>query len=342
MKKYLIILATAVVLASCGGSKKQEEVVVAEQLPQVKIEKLISSDVDQTLEFTGTVESFTQNDICPSTPVRIENILVEVGDKVKKGQVLVEMDIAQRKQMQVQLDNLERDFKRISELQKAGGASQQQVDQIRVQMEVQQTAMQNLTDNTTLRAPFDGVITGRYYHPGEMFSLSPTASGKAAILTLMTLSPLKVTINVNEEYFPKVKNGLAVDVTTDIYPDAHFNGKVHLIYPTIDPSTRTFPVEVSIPNADLRVRPGMYARVNVNFGAMKRVLVPDIAVVRQIGTNDRYVFVYDNGVVSKVKVQLGRQLDKKIEVLSGLKADQEVVIAGMGKLLDQSKVEVVK
>ncbi|MDR2907959.1 MAG: efflux RND transporter periplasmic adaptor subunit, partial [Bacteroidales bacterium] len=295
----LIILATALFMASCGGSKKEEATTVAveETATQIKIATLASEQVDQTSEFTGTVESFTQNDICPSTPVRIESILVEVGDKVKKGQVLVEMDIAQRKQMQVQLDNIEQDYKRISELQKAGGASQQQVDQVRVQMEVQQTAMKNLTENTTLRAPFDGVITGRYYHPGEMFSMSPTKSGKAAILTIMTLSPLKITINVNEEYFPKVKRGMSVDVTSEIYPDAHFKGSVHLIYPTIDPATRTFPVEVSIPNADLRVRPGMYARVNVNFGAMKRVVVPDVAVIKQVGTNDRYVFVHEDGMV---------------------------------------------
>lgn len=341
MKHHLIILATALFLVSCDGSKKQETI-TTEALPQVKVEMLTSEQVEQTLEFTGTVESFKQNDICPSTPVRIENILVEVGDRVKKGQVLVEMDIAQRKQMQVQLDNIEREYKRISELHKAGGASQQQVDQIRVQMEVQQTAMKNLTDNTTLRAPFDGVITGRYYHPGEMFSMSPTKSGKAAILTIMTLSPLKVTINVSEEYFPKVKPGMAVDVTTDIYPDAHFKGKVHLVYPTIDAATRTFPVEISIANSDMRVRPGMYARVNVNFGVLKRVVVPDIAVVKQTGTNDRYAFTHNNGIVSKIKIQLGRQMDKKIEVLSGLNEGEEVVVAGMAKLLDQSKVEVVK
>ncbi|MDR1950631.1 MAG: efflux RND transporter periplasmic adaptor subunit, partial [Bacteroidales bacterium] len=126
------------------------------------------------------------------------------------------------------------------------------------------------------------------------------------------------------------------------YPDADFKGIVHLVYPTVDPTTRTFGVEISIPNSDLRIRPGMFARVNVNFGAMKRVIVPDLAVVRQIGTNDRYVFVYENGTVNKVKVQLGRQVGKNIEVLSGLNAGEQVVVAGMAKLLDQSKVLVVE
>ncbi|MDR1951740.1 MAG: efflux RND transporter periplasmic adaptor subunit, partial [Bacteroidales bacterium] len=290
MKNFnLTILATALILASCGGSKKEQNEITTDELPQVRLETLVSEQVDQTLDFTGTVQSFKQNDITPSMPVRIDNILVDVGDKVTKGQILVEMDVVQRQQLNLQLSNLEREFERVSELHKAGGTSQQQVDQLRTQVDVQRTAMKNMIDNTTLRAPFDGMITGRYYHPGEMFSMSPTASGRAAILTLMTLSPLKIIIYVNEEYFPRVKQGAAVNVTTDIYPDANFKGVVHLVYPTVDPTTRTFGVEISIPNSDLRIRPGMFARVNVNFGAMKRVIVPDLAVVRQIGTNDRYV-----------------------------------------------------
>jgi RND family efflux transporter MFP subunit len=342
MKKFnLLTLAMAIFLSSCGGSKQEEEI-TTESLPQVRLETLVSEPVEQSRDFTGTVQSFKQNDITPSMPVRIDKILVDVGDNVKQGQVLVEMDVANRQQLSLQLANLERELERVSELHKAGGASQQQLDQVRVQVNVQQTAMKNMIDNTTLRAPFDGVITGRYYHAGEMFSMSPTASGRAAILTVMTLSPLKITIFVNEEYFARVKKGQTVNVTTDIYPDENFSGTVHLVHPTIDPMTRTFGVEVSIPNANLRIRPGMFARVSVNFGTMKRVIVPDLAVVRQLGTNDRYVFVYENGIVHKVKVLLGRQVGKNIEVLDGLEEGDQVVVAGMAKLLDQSKVVVVE
>jgi RND family efflux transporter MFP subunit len=158
----------------------------------------------------------------------------------------------------------------------------------------------------------------------------------------MTLTPLKITIFVNEEYFSRVRKGMPVTVTTDIYTDEEFRGTVHLIHPTIDPASRTFGVEITIPNSNLRLRPGMFARVNMGFGAMKRVIVPDLAVVRQIGTNDRYVFVYENGVVHKTKVQLGNQVGKNIEVLSGLEEGDQVVVAGMSRLLDQSQVQVVE
>jgi RND family efflux transporter MFP subunit len=336
MKKlHLLTLTMAIFLSSCGGSKKQDEV-TTDELPQVRLATLTREAVEQTRNFMGTVQSFKQNDITPSVPVRIDNILVDIGDNVRQGQVLVEMDVVNRRQMELQLSNLKREFERVSELHKAGGASQQQVDQLRVQIDVQQTALNNMIENTTLRAPFNGVVTTRNFHAGEMYG-----PGRP-ILTVMTLSPLKITIHVNEEYFPRVRRGMAVNVTTDIYPDEEFRGSVHLVYPTIDAMTRTFGVEVTLPNSDLRLRPGMFARVNVDFGAMDRVVVPDLAVVRQAGTNDRYVFVHENGVVHKVKVQLGRQFGTYFEVLGGLDEGDEVVVAGMSRLLDQTRVRVVE
>jgi RND family efflux transporter MFP subunit len=334
MKKHLTILAVITLLASCGG-KKQEEI-TTDELPQVRVHTLTSEMVEQSRDFMGTVQSFKQNDITPSMPVRIDNILVDVGDNVKQGEILVEMDMVNRRQLELQLANLERELERVTELHKSGGISQQQVDQLAVQVNVQRTAMKNMIDNTTLRAPFDGVVTARNFHAGEMYM-----PGRP-ILTVMTLAPLKVTIFVNEEYFSRVRRGMPVTVTTDIYPDENFRGTVHLVHPTIDPTTRTFGVEVTIPNSNLRLRPGMFARVNMGFGAMKRVIVPDIAVVRQTGTNDRYVFVYENGTVNKVKVQLGHQVGKNIEVLSGLNEGEQVVVAGMSRLLDQSRVRIVE
>jgi RND family efflux transporter MFP subunit len=337
MKKInLLTLTMAIFLSSCGGSKKQDETTTVEELPQVRLATLTREAVEQTRDFMGTVQAFKQNDIAPSMPVRIDKILVDVGDNVKQGQVLVEMDAVNREQLNLQLANLERELDRVTELQKSGGISQQQVDQLRLQVDVQKKSMQNLIDNTTLRAPFDGVITARNFHAGELFM-----PGRG-ILTIMTLTPLKITIFVNEEYFPRVRRGMAVNVTTDIYPDEEFRGSVQLVYPTIDAMTRTFGVEVTIPNSDLRLRPGMFARVNVNFGSMNRVVVPDLAVVRQLGTNDRYVFVYENDIVHKVKVQLGRQFGTNFEVLEGLNEGDEVVVAGASRLLDQSRVRIVE
>ena len=335
MKKFLTILATTALLASCGGSKQEEET-TTDELPQVRVATAIMQPVEQSRDFTGNVESFRRNDITPSMPVRIDNILVDVGDNVRAGQVLVEMDGVNRQQLQLQLANLERELERVTELHRAGGVAQQQVDQLRTQVDVQRRAMQNMIENTTLRAPFDGVVTARNFHAGEMYT-----PGRP-ILTVMTLAPLKVTVFVSEEYFARVRRGMAVNVTTDIYSGEVFRGSVHLVHPTVDPMTRTFGVEISIPNTNLRLRPGMFARVNINFGDMNRVVVPDLAIIRQHGTNDRYVYVYENGTVHKTQVWIGRQIGNHVEILNGLSDGDQVVIAGMSRLLDQSQVQVVE
>ena len=136
---------------------------------------------------------------------------------------------------------------------------------------------------------------------------------------------------------------MPIDITFDVYGDESFGGKVSLIYPTIDPMTRTFGVEVEIPNANSRIRPGMFARATIDFGSKDRVVVPDRAVVKRAGSGDRFVYVYNNdGTVSYVKIELGRHIDTIYEVLSGLDHDTQVVVAGQSRLSDGMKVQVVE
>lgn len=131
-----------------------------------------------------------------------------------------------------------------------------------------------------------------------------------------------------------------VDVKLDVYGDELFKGKVSLIYPTIDPQTRTFTVEIKIPNTDKRIRPGMFARVVVNFGTLDHVVVPDRAVIKQSGSGDRYIYVYNDGKVSYNKVQLGRRMDNKYEVISGVKDGDKVVISGQSRLSNGIEVDI--
>ena len=91
-------------------------------------------------------------------------------------------------------------------------------------------------------------------------------------------------------------------------------GTINLIYPTIDATTRTFQVEIRLDNKDQRVRPGMFARATLNFGTAENVVVPDLAIVKQAGSGDRYVFVYKDGKVSYNKVELGRRMGTEYEL----------------------------
>ena len=273
----------------------------------MKLADVTARPVEQIQEYTATVEAEVKNNIAPSSPVRIDKIFVEVGDHVSKGQKLVQMDAANLKQTKLQLDNQEVEFNRIDELYKVGGASKSEWDAAKMAYDVKKTAYQNLLENTSLLSPISGVVTARNYDSGDMYS------GGNPVLTVEKITPVKLLINVSEVYFTKVKKGAPVNVKLDVYGDEAFEGKISLIYPTIDPSTRTFQVEIQLPNQNQKVRPGMFARASLNFGTEENVVVPDLAIVKLAGSGDRYVFVYKDCKVSYNKVELGRRMGTEYE-----------------------------
>jgi RND family efflux transporter MFP subunit len=332
MKKIIYLVAvTALVVASCTP-KAQE---VAEQkVLQVKVEQAKIQKVNQVIDFTGNIEPFVKNSISSSSAQRIEKIYTEVGSRVAKGQLLVQMENPAYIQAKIQIQSLKIDLARIESLYKAGGASQQQYDQVKTQYDVAVEGLSNLDKNTKLLSPISGVVTQRNFDNGDLTMGQP-------ILTVMQLQPVKIIVNISEEFYPLAKLGTQVQIMLDIYQGKVFNGKISLVYPTIDPVTRTFSVQVSIPNGDLKLRPGMFARARVNFGAKDRVVVPDKAIIKQSGTNDRFVYILDGDVVLYKKVVLGKRVDSVYEVLSGVEAGEKVVVAGQSKLADKAKVEVV-
>ncbi len=332
------ILLMATLFSACGGSdKKEEATATAEaQKPAVKVATVGMRAVDQIVEYTATVEADVKNNIAPSTPVRIEKIFVEVGDRVNKGQKLVQMDAANLQQTKLQLDNQEIEFNRVDELYKVGGASKSEWDAAKMNLDVRRTAYNNLLENTQLLSPISGVVTARNYDNGDMYS------GGNPVLVVERIAPVKLVVNVSETYFPLVKVGAPATIKLDVYGNEEFTGKVSLIYPTIDASTHTFPVEITIANANQRVRPGMFGRVILNFGTKEHVVVPDMAIVKQAGSGDRYVYVYKDGKVSYNKVELGRRMDTEYELLSGVPDNSQVVVAGQNRLVNGAEVVVEK
>lgn len=340
IKIQMMALAALAMTASACGSKNESEVTTAQttqdEKPKVKLANVSIRPVDQIAEYTATVKADVVNKIAPSSPVRIKRILVEVGDRVTKGQKLVEMDDVNSTSLKYDLDNMETEFKRIDELYKVGGVSKSDWDAMRTNLDKIRRSYANIVENTQLISPINGVITARNYDNGDMYS------GGNPVLVVEQISPVKLIVNVSENYFPKVKKGAPVEVKLDVYGDEKFEGKVNLVYPTIDAATRTFPVEVTVNNANQRIRPGMFARVTMNFGTADHVVVPDMAVVKQAGTGDRYVWIYNDGKVSYNKVELGRRMDTEYELLSGVENNSQVVIAGQKALLNGVEVVVEK
>ncbi|MBO4674131.1 MAG: efflux RND transporter periplasmic adaptor subunit [Bacteroidaceae bacterium] len=332
--KTLSLVALAALVIACKNDEKAGA--VQQQKPQVKIAKVTSEDIPQTETYTAIVESDVKNNIAPNTPYRIEKIYVDVGDQVRKGQVLVQLDASNLQQLKLQLENQKVEFSRTSQLYQVGGASKAEYDNAKLQLDVFSTQLKQLMENTHLVAPISGVVTARNYDDGDMYS-----NGNP-ILTIEQTNPVKVLVNISEVYYKLVFKGMPVDIQLDAYEGETFYGKVTIVYPTIDQSTHTFPMEVTINNSDLRVRPGMFARATVNFGSKNHVLVPDEALVKQIGAGDRYVYVYKGGKVSYNKVELGKHIGTQYEILSGVNSGDEVVIAGQSRLANGKEVEVVK
>ena len=342
MKKsfQLAALLVAAMLGSCSGGEEKKAETAAETViekPTVKLATVTSRDVEQIGEFTATVEAEAKNNIAPTAPGRISKIFVEVGDQVRKGQKLVQMDAASLTQLKLQLDNQETEFKRVDELYKVGGASKAEWDAAKTNLDVRRSSYENLLENTQLVSPLNGVVTARNFDNGDLYTSTQTP-----VLVVEQIAPVKLMVNVSEPNFPKVTKGMAVKVKLDVYEGEEFEGKVSLVYPTIDAATHTFPVEITLANANQRVRPGMFARVTMNFGSKDHVVVPDMAIVKRAGSGDRYVYVYNNGKVSYNKVELGRRMGTEYELISGVDNNSQVVIAGQTRLADGVEVEVIQ
>lgn len=335
LKSLLIVCAVAGV--ACSGNEKKQAVEEVKEVSKVSVATATRRSITQSVSFTGTVEAQVVNNIASQQPLRITKILVDVGDHVKAGQTLVTLDNSSLVQASAQLENSKKEYERAKELYEFGGASKSEYDGRKLSYEVAKSAYENLKENTTLVSPVSGVVTARNFDVGDMASGYP-------VLVVEQIRPVKIMINVSESLFSKIKRGMKVYVTLDAYGDEKFEGRIARIYPTINNATRTFQVEVSIPNYDERVRPGMFARVTLPYATVNRVIISDRAVNKLMGSGDRYVFIYNpaDSTVRYSKVELGQHMDYEYEVLSGVEDGEQVVVLGQLGITSGEKVELNK
>lgn len=332
-KRTLIWMAAALMMTACG-TKEQKTEAVAEVKVLTKTVKAEQQTISLMEEYTSEVNAYKENDITPAASgVHIDRILVDVGDKVHKGQLLITLNPTQYNQARVNLKLLEDNVNRLKPVYEAGGISTQEFDQVKAQYDVQKEVVENLKKNIEVLSPISGVVTARNNEAGDLFMNQP-------VLHIMQINPLKVMANIPEQFFSNVKRGMEVGLKLDAYPEEEFKGVVELIHPSINTTTRTFSVEVRVPNASERLRPGMFARTYFDMGKREAVMVPDVAVLKQVGSSERYVYVIKEGMAERRRVQLGRQVGQFIEILSGVEAGEEVAVTALSRLENGVKVEV--
>lgn len=337
MKKNLIFtlgVMTAAVLTMAGCMQKKTAVTEENRAVSVKTAVAVGEVIPQDVEFTANIEPWQKNYIIPALQgARINRIYVKVGDRVRRGQLVAEMDPTQYNQVKVQYETAKADYERIKTVAEVGGISQQQLQQAETQYLVVKENLGNIAKNVRLVSPIDGVVTQKLEEEGNLFTSTP-------ILEIMQIDRLKVEVNISEQYFSLVQVGTAVNLSVDIFPGETFEGKVSLIYPAIDAMTRTFTAEITIPNANNRLRPGMFARCVINMGDKDAVMVPDTAVQKQVGTNERYVYVVEDSVAHRRVVIPGRQIGSMMDILEGVSAGEVLATTSFSRLIDGTEVEI--
>ena len=349
LKTILAILISGMIISACSSKKEaatpENSAAVTETAAKpVKVLALAKSRISRTIDYTATILPFEEVNMAPSVPGRIDKIYVEEGDRVNKGQELFLMDRTQLYQQKVQLSSLAKDLARLDTLLTTGSIKQQQYDQLKTQYDVTLTNVDFMEQNTLLKAPFYGVVTGKYFENGELYSGSPTtAAGRAAVVTIMQVNPLKVNVSISEQYYPLIKKGMKANVTADVYANENFTATVYRISPTINPGTRSFNVELELPNRKEMLKPGMFVRVSMDLGEVETFVVPAGLVLVQEGTNIRYVFLDKDNKAERVEVSLGKRFDDKLEILSNnIKEGDQIVSEGQAKLNNGDKIEIVK
>lgn len=344
---YFIPLSM-MLLGACSGEKNADKE-ETEEAPVVRIAAVEEREVPDLVTLTASVEADMVNNISSSSPNRIKQILVDEGMTVAKGQKLVVLDDVNTTQYQIQVDNAKAslhnaqvNYNRAVELLKIGGGTQQNVDQMELQLisaknnlSAAERTLRNHQENTVLVSPASGVVTARNYDPGDM-------TGQQPILTIASIHPVKVVTNVNESDYSKIHKGMAGTLKLETYPDREFTGHITMIAPQIDVNSRTFGVEVTVPNNDNAILPGMFGRISFNLGTANHAVVPDKAVEKQRGSGNYFIYVYKDGKLDYRQVQLGQRLDNAYEIISGVNPGEQVVVSEKSKLRNGQEVTVLK
>ena len=331
--KPILIASVLIAVTACGP--KQEENKEARVEP-VETTVLKKTTISRVLEFSTTLQGYQTVNIAPSISGRIEHIFVEVGTRVKQGDMLVRMDQNQYNTTKLTYTNLAIEMKRMESLKESGAVAAQAYDQTKLSYDQVVENLAFIEKNTFVKAPFSGVISAKNYEDGELYAGQP-------VLVLTQLGTLKALINIPETYFPLVKAGMKLDIESDTYPGEKFPASIEIVYPTVDASSHTFQAKLRIANASNKLRPGMYVKTSMGMGEAEAFVVPYQTVLRLTGSNERYVYVDDGGVAKRVFVTLGQRFDENVEIIGeGIEEGTKVVTLGEARLVDGVKLNVVK
>lgn len=341
----LVLVAALLGLAACSGQKKAHTALAH----PVVVRPVTVTDLDVKLDATGEIRAKDSATLASEVAGQITQVLVDEGDKINAGQVLLEIDPEKRQleldsararlsEAQADLKEQRRDLRRVRFLHKRSIASQAALDQATTKVALAESRMEaarsqvgvaeRALSDASVRAPFAGVVARRAVSRGEYVQVGQ------ALFDIVALDPVEVEFHVAERDSARVKPGQEVDIRVAPYPDQVFRGKVTTISPIIDPQTRTLQVKAQIANPDGKLRPGLFARADLGVAHLTGVLmVPEAAVLVRAKGEAVYLAGADNRA-HQVYVQTGLHRNGMVEVTKGLKPSEDVIVQGHWDLTD--------
>ncbi|WP_337866230.1 efflux RND transporter periplasmic adaptor subunit [Ignavibacterium sp.] len=339
IKYFSLVIITLILIVSCGKKENNNKTQPAEAIP-IEVTLVKKTSIDREVELVGNLVAWREANLGAQTTARIQKIYVDAGSRVKEGDLLFEMDDTQLAQAKIQYQVAKDNYDRLKPLYETGSISQSQFDQVKAAYETAEKTYQLLLTNTQFRAPFSGVVTAKRLNDGEVFLLAPGGAGTPTIVSLMQINPLKLILNVSENNLKDVKLNQTVEIRSDIFPNEIYKGSISRINPAVNPASRTFDVEVKIPNPDEKLKPGMYVRAKILIGKTEGIIVNRSAALKQLGSTAYYGFIVKDNIAKRVELTLGKEFDSQVEITSGLNEGDYLVTRGQSLLKDGSKVEI--
>lgn len=299
-----------------------------------------SEQISFELEALGTARANESVEITAKVVNQVTAVRFAEGQQVAKGSVLVELDSAQVRAdlaaAEATLIESRSQYERSRELYTTRILSESQLEQIEATFKANEARVASArarVNDTVIRAPFAGRVGLRRVSVGSLISPG------TVITTLDDTSTIKLDFTVPETFLPVVKSGLEITARSVAYPETSFAGKVSSIDSRVDPATRSVTVRALLPNPEGLLKPGMFLTTRLSRGAIDALLIPEQALVPEGG--DAFVFVVNDGVAEKRKVQIGQRRVGEVQVVEGLASGEQVVTEGTQKLRDGSPVAVV-
>lgn len=313
---------------------------------------VVEKPMPQLLTLTGTLRASAESDIAADVSGKVVATFVERGQVVKAGQVIAVVDsrvaafaataaAAQARVAQSQLEEARRDCERVKHLLDTGAISQADYDRqtatctaqqwSATAAEAQQRSALTLAGDSSVRAPFGGTIGERYVNLGQYVQPS------TRVASVYAPDPLRLQLTVPEANVAAIKQDMPVHFTVTAYGDRVFTGNVKYISPIIREASRDLVIEALVPNADLVLKPGMFAVARIDLGDTPRPVVPKVSVA-QDDTGAR-VYVVVAGQIQERLVQLGETVGDLTAIVDGLKAGENVVVSPGPDVRDGARVD---